>query len=545
MRLHFGDKNFKNSMVLTAGLWSYIILLVMRIFLTRIIGDAGVGLFAPAFELFWIVTLLTSCSMSKAMAGIIKQRVKREQYRNAGKVFKAAFVLNLIIGIAAAVILVAVAEPISEIVVLEPLSRMSVLVAAVSIVFASLTGTFRGYFNGYGMSVLVAHSHFIEKISMVVCAALCGGLFYAYGEKVSVLLLSEQYAYEYGALGAMVGVMISQVITVVYLLAVYVIYAFTLRGRLEQDVTKKRETQSALQRLLINNSISLALILIFSNVLMLIDQRMFNYSMNLQEMGGVRTALWGCFYGKFAVLIGICAVLVCICVYSQVLKISYAFEREEYHAMRERIGKAVRKVCIFAFPMTIYLAALAEAFAKCLYKGMTDEAVHWVQSGTVLIILYSFSFLFGQLLYKLHMVREIMITTALSLAVHVVAVFCLVQKALLGAEGIVYALILFWAVSVVLGFTLISRKLKYRQSWISDVVFPAAAAAISGLVVLLLNKLLYESAGAMATILVSCLIGVFLYVLLLMVLRVIGEAELSRMPFGFFFLILGRNMGIL
>jgi stage V sporulation protein B len=331
----------------------------------------------------------------------------------------------------------------------------------------------------------------------------------------------------------------------VYLLAVYVIYAFTLRGRLEQDATKKRETQSALQRLLINNSVPLALILIFSNILMLIDQRMFNYSMNLQEMGGVRTALWGCFYGKFAVLIGICTVLVCICVYSQVLKISYAFEREEYHAMRERIGKAVRKVCIFAFPMTIYLAVLAEAFVKCFYKGMTDEVVGWVQKGTVLVILYSFSFLFGQLLYKLHMVREIILTTAISLVIHVAAAFCLVQKALMGAEGIISALILFWAVSAVLGFTLISRKLKYRQSWIKDVVFPALAAAGSGLAVLLLDKLLYDSVGALATILVSCLIGVFLYILLLMVFRVIGEAELSRMPFGFFFLMLGRNMGIL
>jgi energy-converting hydrogenase Eha subunit A len=143
------------------------------------------------------------------------------------------------------------------------------------------------------------------------------------------------------------------------------------------------------------------------------------------------------------------------------------------------------------------------------------------------------------------MVREIILTTAISLVIHVAAAFCLVQKALMGAEGIISALILFWAVSAVLGFTLISRKLKYRQSWITDVVFPALAAAGSGLAVLLLDKLLYDSVGALATILVSCLIGVFLYILLLMVFRVIGEAELSRMPFGFFFLMLGRNMGIL
>jgi stage V sporulation protein B len=544
MKLHFMDKNFKNTMVLTAGLWSYIILFVMRIFLTRIIGDAGVGLFAPAFELFWLVTLLTSCSMSKAMSGLIKYRVKRAQHRNAGKVFRAAFTLNLFVSIVAAVLLAVVAGPISEIVVLEPFCRMAILAAAVSVVFASLIGTFRGYFNGYGMGILVAHSHLIEKISMTVCAALFGGLFYSYGEKVSVLLLSDQYAYEYGALGAMIGVMLSQVITVVYLLAIYVIYAFTLRGRLEQDATKKRETQSTLQRLLFNNSLPLAFCLILSNVLILIDQRMFNYSMNMQERGGVRTALWGCYYGKFSVLIGICSALVCIGVYSLTTKISYAFEHEEYHAMRERIGKAVRKVSIFAFPMAIYLAVLAEAFVKTIYKGMTDETVSLVQKGTVLIVLYGFGFLFGQLLYKIHMVRELLIITLFSALLHLAAAFLLVQKSLMGAEGIVYALILFWAVFMGIGFFLVSRKLKYRQSWLTDVVFPALAAAVSGLAVLFLNRLLLESAGALVSILVSCLVGIFLYVLLLMITRVLGEAELSRMPLGFFFLLLGRNIGI-
>ena len=97
----------------------------------------------------------------------------------------------------------------------------------------------------------------------------------------------------------------------------------------------------------------------------------------------------------------------------------------------------------------------------------------------------------------------------------------------------------------VLCFLLVSRWLKYRQAWLTDVAFPAVAAGVSGLVVLLLNKLLLGSVGAFVTILIACLVGVFLYVMLLMVLKVIGEAELSRMPLGFFFLMLGRNMGIL
>ncbi len=168
-----------------------------------------------------------------------------------------------------------------------------------------------------------------------------------------------------------------------------------------------------------------------------------------------------------------------------------------------------------------------------------------MQKGAVLIVLCSFSFLFGQLFYKIHMVRELLAVSAFSLLVHVAAAYLLVQKALLGADGVIYSLILFWAVHTVLSFGLLCRHLKYRQAWITDVAFPAAAACVSGLVVLLLNRLLYEPAGAAVTLIVSCLAGGFLYVTLLMVLRVIGEAELAKMPFGFFFLMLGQNIGVL
>lgn len=46
------SRSIKNPMVQYAGIISYIILLLMRLTLSKVIGDAGVGLFAPAYEIF-------------------------------------------------------------------------------------------------------------------------------------------------------------------------------------------------------------------------------------------------------------------------------------------------------------------------------------------------------------------------------------------------------------------------------------------------------------------------------------------------------------
>lgn len=539
------NRSIKNPMVQYAGVISYIIFLLMRIPLSKVIGDAGIGLFAPAYEIFFLITIFTSYCMTRAMAGIIRYRVKRDQYKNAKRAFRAAFSMDLLISVVLALLVLLMSKIIADFFVLESFARMAVMAVAPVIIFAAFIGTFRGYFDGFGLGVLTAHSQYIESISMAVCAFCFGDICYIYGTKVAALRQDNVYSYAYGALGAMLGVMVSQIITTIHLLVVYVVYAGTLRGKLGMDGSKRLETQYSLQGMVLRNSLPFAVSAIISNLYMLIDQRMFNYCMNKRELGPERTGVWGCYYGKYAVLISVGAALGVWSIYTAAGRISNAYDRGDYRIMRERIGKAVRRLCIVAFPTAIYLAALARAFAECLYKGESDALTAWVQKGAVIIILYGFCFLFGQLMYRVHMIRELLFTAGISLIVHVLTAYILVQKALLGADGIVYALILSFAVCGGLNFFLVSRNLKYKQEWLGGIVFPAAAAGVSGVVVALLSSFLLEPLGGMLTLLIGIVAGLFIYVTFLMILRVIGEAELSRIPLGFFFIMLGRNLGIL
>ena len=539
------NRTIKNPLVQYAGILSYAILLIMRIPLSKTIGDAGVGLFAPAFEIFLLITLFTSYSMTGAMSAIIRYRVKREQYKSARKAFRAAFFMDLIVSVTAAVLIVVFSSFIADILILEPRSRMAVLTVAPVIVFAAFIGTFRGYFSGFGLGMLTAHSQYIESIVMIICAIFFGEMSYTYGLKVSALKQNEAYSYAYGAMGAMLGVMLSQLITLIHLLVIFVVYSGTLRGKLGMDNSKRLETQYSLQRMIFANSFPIALIAILSNLFMIVDQRMFNYCMNKKNLGETRTALWGSYYGKFAVFIGVFTVFAILSVYTMTGKISNADEREEYRVMRDRTGRAVRRLSITAFPIAIYLAALARAMLTSLYKGEVDTEVLWIQKGVIIIVLYGFCFFFAQILYKTHMLRELLLTTVVSLLAHTLIAYLFVKKALLGADGVIYALIAFFALYGGLNFFFVSRNLKYRQDWLGGIVFPAAAAGVSGVVVMIMSKLLLEPVGGALTVLIGILVGLFFYITFLMILKVIGEAELSRIPLGFFFIMLGRNIGVL
>lgn len=540
--------NLKNRIVFSAGLMSYILLFFLRIPLSRVIGDAGVGLFAPAFEIFILTTLVISFAMSRAVSGIIRYRVKRDRYRNARKAFRTAFLMNLILGGMLALFVLFLSSWIADILVLEKLSRMVILAAVPAIFLAAFVGIFRGYFGGHGMQVIVAHSQYIEKLTMIIGAVFVGRAFYAYGEKVAALKHLEAHAYAYGALGAMLGVMISQIIAILHLLVCYVIYAGALNGRRGQDNSRRAETRFELQRLLLVNLIPLALIAVLSNLLMLVDQRFWNYSLNVTGQGEVRTAQWGCFYGKFISLLGMGAAFACLFVHGHIGKIGSAYEREEYRGMRERIGKVVRNASIAAFPTAIFLAALAKPLASCCYGKATAQIsvlTGWLQKGAALIVLFAFCFLFGQLLYQLRFVKELFLTAAASLLVHLLFAWVFVRQMRMGVEGLLCALILFFGVYMVCGFLLLNRHVKYRMDWFSGVLFPFAAAAVSGVVVYLITMAVLDLVGNLLTILIALFVGLVFYIFLLMLLRVIGETELHEIPLGFLFIILGRNIGIL
>lgn len=528
-----------------AGIIEYILSLLVRIPLLSIIGDTGLGLFAPAFELIILATLLFSYGISRTMTGLIRYRVKREQYKNANKVFQTAFRLAIFISLILALLTAVLSGVFSEIAVLEEMSKKAVFAAAPAIVLTALVSVFRGYFNGIGFGGLVVQSQYIEKIAMFVTVTFGGGLMYDYGLKAAALLQNPIVAYAYGALGAILGMTAAELIALIYLLIVFAIYAGTWRKQLKQDMVRRRESSGEILGMLFGNGFSAAFVAFFANVFMLIDQRFFNYCMNRRELSQNRAGLWGAYYGKFAVLIGVGTAICCLAVSSLIGKIVIAYEKEEYQTMRDRIGNAVKKLCVVSFPVAINLAVLSEAFLNGLYQGDNATMISMVMRGTVIIFFYGFAYLFGQIMLKLRMTKELVLSLVIALTVHILAVFLFVRRGLLGEEGIVYSVIAFTAILAILCFVLTVRKLKYRQEWLYSFAFPAVSACVAGLVVMLLNMLLLQTVGNILTILISSLVGMILYILLLMILRVLNEAELSKLFFGNLWIALGRMIGVL
>ena len=89
---------------------------------------------------------------------------------------------------------------------------------------------------------------------------------------------------------------------------------------------------------------------------------------------------------------------------------------------------------------------------------------------------------------------------------------------------------------------MIFKMLKYRQELVRTFCIPLIGAAISGLVLFLINLLLVNIIGEVLTMLGGALIYTVLYMILLIFLRGIKTHELHKIPFGRLFVGLSEKI---
>ncbi len=227
--------------MLGAGLIAYLIGLVIRIPLIRIIGDKGLGFFAPSMEIFALISTVLCYGISRAVAILVKYRVKRDMYKSARRVYRSALFFTLLFSVLATLFVFFFSEFIARTFTLEYRGYLAIAAVAPAILLSGILGVMRGYLQGMGAMTPTVHSRLLEKFIMLLASLLLAKAFFTYGEKVAALLRDSEYAAAYGAMGAAMGVSIACGVGVLHLLLIKLVYAgialYPLRFTLQYELS--------------------------------------------------------------------------------------------------------------------------------------------------------------------------------------------------------------------------------------------------------------------------------------------------------------------
>lgn len=514
----------------TAVLWLALIgTLIFRIPLAHIIGDKGIACFGLANEIYLAVAGALSFGLSEAAAALVRYRVRRSQFKGAGKVLGSALCMGGAAGLILSFATGALGQRIAEKVFHAPLAGMAVGVMAPAMFFFILTGVFRGYFQGNGSRLPAMHSELLYVVFLFLGGLSGASVLHKYGLKVSALLQNEDYAAAYGAMGASIGLLAASVLCFLHMLILYFIFRRNADKQAGRELQRAQDSGFRILYTLMGTEVIYGLYYLCFHILPLLDQYLLFTSGGEQ---GAHMAQWGAYYGRCLAVTGIvCGAILMVCLIP-VKRIAAGMERGDLLLAREKLGILIHQCAVISIPAAAFVAVLAESILDLLFQGNNRQSAVWVQIWCLAMVFQVFASLFMEIFLYGRKVKLAVSIGAAALVLHVGCALLLLKTAKLGMLAIVIAAVIFYGAAAVLGFLAVSRLYQYRQEWIRTFGVTIIASAVSGVAALLLNRVLAPFAGKAISLGVCLLTGAVIYMVLLVVLRAFESGEPEEMAGG-------------
>ena len=164
------DKFLKGALILTvAGLMVKVIGSVNRILLSRLLGGEGIGLYQMAYPVYLLMLSVCSAGVPVAVSIIVAEKVARNDYAQAHRVFKVTLGLMALFGLVFALTLYGLAGYlVSSGWLRDSRAYLALVVLTPAVLFSSILASFRGYFQGYQMMTPPAVSQILEQLVRVM-----------------------------------------------------------------------------------------------------------------------------------------------------------------------------------------------------------------------------------------------------------------------------------------------------------------------------------------------------------------------------------------
>ena len=163
------DKFLKGALILTvAGLLVKVIGSVNRILLSRLLGGEGIGLYQMAYPIYLLMLSVCSAGVPVAVSIIVAEKVAKNDYAQAHRIFKVTLGLMAAFGLFFALLLYGTAGLlVNSGWIRDSRAYYALVVLTPAVFFSSILASFRGYFQGYQMMTPPAVSQILEQLVRV------------------------------------------------------------------------------------------------------------------------------------------------------------------------------------------------------------------------------------------------------------------------------------------------------------------------------------------------------------------------------------------
>lgn len=491
---------------------------VSRIYLSRLLGGEGIGLYQMAYPIYLLCLSISTAGLPVAISIMVSERNAIHDFLGGQRILKIALSVLTLTGLLFSVgLFFGSSVLIDHHIVRDPRAYWSLIALAPAVFCATISATMRGYFQGLQNMTPTAVSEVIEQFIRVV--TMIG---------LAIILLPK--GLEFGAAGATFGAAPGAAAAI---LTLGWFYWHDRKHRkmwyMSQDKSIVPDsTWNIMKRLFILAipvSCANIMIPIVSNIdLFIVPKRLEVAGFNVEQA----TTLFGYLTGMATALINMPTIVTSSMSSSLVPGISEASIKKDFDTIRRRARTALRLASVFTLPAAIGLGVIATPISTMLYA--TPNAGPCIAVMSIGIFFLGIQQVTTGILQGLGKTAVPFINLIVSGCVKVAFSWNLTAMPQFGVLGAAFATDTDFAVAAALNLLFLYRYMRFNMDY-GHLLKVAIASAVMGVAV-------YFSFGAiigaihsntLSALLAIC-IGVVVYALGILLTKAIKPEDVRTMP---------------
>lgn len=491
------------SILLAGNLTNRLIGFFFRVYLIRLIGTEGIGLYQRVSSLFSTLLIITTAGFPAAVPILVAEKAGRRDYAEIHRLARLAFGLILTAGLLMSILTASLAPSTITRLLGDRRALPPLLIMTPALFFCAGTAILRGYFQGTRRMAAIAASQITEEVTQVVVTVTC-------------LLHSRPLTLGTAVASLAVGFTGSEI-------AGFLIAAlYYLRCR-RQDLAGAKRTAAGEGGPLLRQMAGLAapvtlhrlvLSLAASLNAILIPARLQAAGLPLRDA----TALYGQLTGIAISLVFLPAVFTQALTANLVPAVAEVAGRPGRTAVNRQIRKAIKLAYMAGLPAAAFLSRFAEPVTTALFRTpAAGGPLAILAAGAIFLYLHQVS---SGLLNGLGLTAVPLRHTTLSSALSLAAIYYLTAVPSLGIRGAAAGL----AAGYLLGCLLNFRSLRRLAGPLFDRLHLLKTAASTVLAVLAAGEifdLISAAAGSAEALLLAGGAGFLVYAGLMLSLRAV------------------------
>ncbi len=512
------------TILAVTGLVARFIGALFRIVLAAILGDEGIGLYMYAYPVYSTLLVISTAGIPVALSKLMAEKIALNDFREALRIFKVAFFLLTLTGLAITLVLLLGAELFADYIVKDMQAVLPLMAIAPAIFFVTVMASLRGFFQGQQNMLPTASSQLLEQLVRV-------------GFSIILVILLLPVGLEYAAAGATSGAAAGGLGGLVFLSIFYLRSRKKLFRQAEKQESHNPDNTyriiASIFRLAIPVTIGGLVIPLISLIDLAVVPR------QLQAAGfdlETSRALYGQLTGMAGPIVYFPNVIALALSISLVPAISEAYALQDRRLIQSRAAIAIKLTVLFSLPSAIGLFLLAEPITLLLYNNAAaGYSLAYMSWSVIPLCLYVTTTGLLQGLGR-------PITPALNMVyggiVKTLFAWFLTAIPELNVGGAALASVIGIGVAAALNLYHVNRYTGWRANLRELLLFPGAAAIVMAIFVYMVYRFMivygepFLSAGRLnvAATLLAIIVGMLIYTVVLLMSGGLNRDEVSMLP---------------